>query len=100
MDLREREALRDRFRSALINASTERSQRPDLVDGDDGVPELEWVRYERQVMWAEVNRCRAELNLPLADLAEIRRVEQQAEGHSDYVAKFAWGCVELATRKG
>ncbi|MFI0900505.1 hypothetical protein [Streptomyces sp. NPDC020983] len=81
----------DRMYAALTAAQKERPKRQAMI-GD----EPEWVRYERDAMWAEVNAARAEAGLGPALLTDILRVEQQAVGHSDYTTKYALYCAELA----
>lgn len=85
----------DRMYAALTAAQAERPTRQTLV-GD----EPEWVRYERDTMWAEVNAARTEAGLRPVLLADILRVEQQAVGHVDYTTKYALYCAELATQEG
>lgn len=79
------------LRAVLITATAERNERPDLVDG-----ELEWVRYEREVMHAAVNRLRAGRGLPPVPVELIVRAEELAKGHFDYVATFALGAADIA----
>jgi hypothetical protein len=84
----------DRMHAVLTAAQTERPQRQDLLGDEPG-----WVRYERDVMWREVNAARAEAGLPAALLGDLIRAEQQAVGHSDYTSKYALYCAELATKE-
>jgi hypothetical protein len=81
----------ERMYATLTAAQTERPQRQDMV-GD----EPEWVVYERDTMWEEVNAARAERGLGPALLTDILHAEQQAVGHSDYTTKYALHCAELA----
>jgi hypothetical protein len=92
--LRQRLALRDRFRAVLAKAMEQRDKRPDFVDTMDG-PELEWVLYERVVMLDEVNRMRAERGYPKVDSYLVLRAERMACGHVDYHSKFALYCAEI-----
>lgn len=93
-----RRELAGRLRNVLLAAIQERHLRGNRVLGDqrcaDGA-ELGWVVYERGQMLAAVNAEREARNLPPVPLEEVRRVERRAEGHSDYVAQFAWGCAGL-----
>lgn len=57
---------------------------------------VDWVLYERQTMRNLVNVERTAMGLPVVTLADVERVETQAEGHSDYSSKFALYCAELA----
>lgn len=83
--------LYDRMHATLIAAQAERPNRQAML-GD----EPEWVRYERDVMWQAVNAARSERGEPAVLLADILRIENSACGHSDYTAKYALGCAELA----
>jgi hypothetical protein len=90
------------LRVTLLVATKERNQRPNLVPGPDGNTEPAWVGYERGVMQAEVNSHIVHLHraVALRDRATkeaIMRVEREAEGHVDYVDKFAYGCAEIVT---
>ncbi len=79
------------LKDVLTMASTQRSKRDELVDGEPG-----WVLYERMQMLAAVNDWRAVLGLPPADVAAVERIESSACGHIDYTAKYAIGCAEIA----
>jgi len=83
--------LSDMFLSALSKAQELRLQKNAMVDG-----ELEWVRYERDVMFRLVNAIRLKNDAPQATLFDVMKVENQAEGHVDYSRKFALYCAELA----
>lgn len=83
--------LYDRMYAALTAAQAERPNRQAMI-GD----EPEWVRYERDAMWNEVNAVRAENGQRPALLTDILAAEQQAVGHSDYTQKYALYCAELA----
>ena len=85
-------ALYEQMHAVLVAAQAERPQRQAMV-GD----EPEWVRYERDTMWQAVNAARADHGLPPALLTDILRAENSAVGHSDYTAKYALYCAELAT---
>lgn len=87
-------ALQQDMYRTLTRAQAERHLREDLVDG-----ELSWIRYERETMYAAVNRARAERFLPPLPIAAVERVEQQATGHSDHTKKFALYCAELALKE-
>jgi hypothetical protein len=93
-DIRQRLALRDRFRAVLATAMKERDKRSEIVDTADG-REVEWVLYERRVMLDEVNRIRAERGFPKVDACEVLRAERLALGHVDYHPKFALYCAEI-----
>lgn len=80
----------------LVAATTMRSQRNGWVDGPDGYPECEWVRFERTLMHELTNRFRADAGLEPVALEQIMWAERQAEGHSDYCQKFALHCAEIA----
>ena len=90
-----RHAMLDRFKRVLRAAMAERSQRQDEVRTGNGL-ELDWVLFERQEMFAAVNRALAEQGLPLVEMAAVERVERHACGHVDYFEKYALYCAELA----
>lgn len=98
-DIKMWETVRDDMRATLRGAQEERDLRPDLVDTPTGV-ECEWAVYERSVMLGRVNRWRKMAGLPLANAELVARVERQASGHSDYTAKFALYCAEIALGEG
>lgn len=89
-------ASRDRLLAVFTQAAQFRSLRQELID-EGAEAECGWQRYERHVMLAEVNRQRRGVGLPPADEAAVGYVERQACGHSDYAAKWALYCAELAT---
>lgn len=80
------------LREVLLDAATaaERSKREDMVDG-----ELGWVLHERQVMTDAVNRLRAHAGKSPVHIDAVKRVDQSATGHSDYVLQYALGCADL-----
>lgn len=90
-------AVTDALRATLAREQELRGLRPNLVDGPDG-PECAWAAYERKRMHEKVNDLRADAGLPALPLENILRVEQQAVGHSDYSAKFAFYCAELTLK--
>ncbi len=73
------------FQEILQEAQTHRPERND------------WVEYERAVMHGAVNSMRDRLGLEGLPIEAIKRVEDQACGHSDYTRKFAMYCAGLAT---
>jgi hypothetical protein len=80
-----------RLLQRLSLAQEERGLRPDFTaDGEPG-----WVAYERQVMVEATNEERERAGLPPVPPEQVRAVERQAEGHSDYSRKFALGCAFL-----
>lgn len=76
--------------SILLEASLERPNKKRWIGN-----ELEWVIYEREVMLKAVNTERARLKRKPITIINIKRVEQQAFGYSDYSSKFALYCAEL-----
>lgn len=84
-------ALRDKMYRVFFEASSERDQRQNFVDGR--YPE--WVIYERQRMWETVNQERAKLGKPPVEISVVERVERIACGHVDYSSKYALYCAEL-----
>jgi hypothetical protein len=85
-------ALVAELREVLLEAATpaERRKREDMVDG-----ELGWVLHERQIMTDAVNRLRARTEKGPIHIDTVKRVDQSATGHSDYVLKYALGCADL-----
>lgn len=88
-------ALQQDMYRTLTRAQEERPDREDLVDDY----EPGWVLYERETMHSAVNQARADRSLPPVPIAAVKRVEQQAFGHSDYTKKFALYCAELALKE-
>lgn len=78
--------MRDRMLDVLGKESAKRHQY-----ADDG-----WILAERKAMLDAVNIELGKARLPSVMLADIERVERLAVGHSDYGAKFALYCAELA----
>jgi hypothetical protein len=91
----ERRKLSDLFRKVLADAMEERDQRQDFVDRPDG-RELAWVIFERYQMFIAVNLETKSRRIPPVPMEAVMRVEQSANGHSDYARQFAWGCAGLA----
>ena len=87
-------ALRDRFRKVLIDATKCRDQKRAIMETTWG-PEVEWVGYERAQMQAAVNFARAERGRAPVGIDAIRRVDQWATGHVDWLDKFSLYCAEL-----
>ncbi|MGW3330506.1 hypothetical protein ACWDF9_08180 [Streptomyces rubiginosohelvolus] len=90
-------ASADSLLAALTTAQQQRDQRPNLVDGPDGL-ECEWAAFERSTMHKAVNAARSENGLSPAPVEAIINAELQAVGHSDYSRKFASYCAELTAK--
>lgn len=88
------QSLIQKFLNILITAQTFRDQKGKWIDD-----ELEWVIYERQVMFDATNKERANRDLPPVTIDDIKRVEGWASGHIDYSRKLALYCAELAIGK-
>jgi hypothetical protein len=87
--------LIDDMKRVLVEAQGERRLRPDVVDTPGG-QDMAWAVYERDVMLGAINERRGAYGLPSVGGAEISAVESMAMGHSDYTAKFAMYCADLA----
>lgn len=81
----------DRMLRVLSKAQELRSQKSEWI-GD----ELEWMIYERDVMWKAINAIRLQRGRPGVTIEEVRRMENCAKGHVDYSRKFALYSAELA----
>lgn len=86
---------RDTMLSVLSEAAKHRHQRENVI-GTGSYTELGWVVYEREQMTNAVNLARRNRGLPTVTVEDVRSVEHEAEGHSDYASKFAFYCAELA----
>ncbi len=87
--------VRDHLYAALVAAMGERGQRGDIVqDGARFYPA--WVVFERDTILAAVNTERRRRGLDQVDVSEVIAAEEQACGHIDYAAKWAYGCARLA----
>jgi hypothetical protein len=86
---------RDRLQHTFNAAAAEREKRPGY---NAAAGTFDWVLYEREQMHLEVNRIRAGNGLEPADEAALLAAESTAKGHSDYAAKFALRCADLAVR--
>jgi hypothetical protein len=82
--------LAEHFHNILAEAQTSRPKLSRWVDG-----ELEWVLYERQVMFDAVNELRHTRMLSPIKMCRLMDAERSATGHSDYTHKFALYCAEL-----
>lgn len=94
----DRRALIGQFKEVLLAAAERRRERDDFVDSDvdPSGHEPGWVVYEREQMLAAVNAELGRRGITPPVLPEtILRVERQAQGHSDYVAKWAIGCADI-----
>jgi len=98
VDMRQREALRDKFRDKLCDAALERDRRDFYVLGRDGDAELGWVIYEHLAMMEAVNTELRSRGLPDADPEEVCRIERGAAGHCDYADKYALHLAFLVER--
>ena len=76
--------LTEKFEAILAEAQKQRPQRNKMVGG-----ELEWIVYERQVMFKAANSWRK------VSMEQIMKAERSACGHSDYSHKFALYCAEI-----
>jgi hypothetical protein len=92
---RDRMALCETLRSELADAAKNRAGRDGTVSTPYG-PEPEWLAYERARMLVIVNLERFRNDLPPATGEAVALVERLAAGHSDYAAKYALYCSELA----
>lgn len=90
----EKLALRDRFRGMLLEATGTRNQRQEISRTVWG-PEIGWVIHERMCMLTAVNVARSERGYPPVDIEAVRRADQQATGHVDWLDKFSLYCAEL-----
>lgn len=99
VSVRERLDMRDRMLAIFQAAAKERPQRNDLLPVPGGKSyerEFGWVVFERETMWAAVNKERDARGLKPVSLLVVQKVEQFATGHSDYASKFALYSAELA----
>ncbi len=88
-------AAQDEIYATLTATMAERGQRADIVqDGARFNPA--WLVHERETMLAAVNAERRRRGLDDVDVSEVIGVEEQACGHIDYAAKWAYGCARLA----
>lgn len=60
--------------------------------------ELEWIVYERQVMFDAVVVERMARRLPEITMSDYVKIENMAVGHSDYTHKLAIYCAELSLK--
>lgn len=95
--LMEKLTLRDRFRDVLIEATESRNQRQGIVQTVRG-PEIGWVIYERMCMLTAVNVARSERGYPPVGIDAVRRADQQATGHVDWLDKLSLYCAELTMK--
>lgn len=79
------EAMVDRLFTTLSTRQTQRRQ----------FKGVEWVRSERDAMYAESIKICSEAGVaPAISMEDVRAAELNAEGHSDYTKKFAIGIAE------
>ncbi len=89
--------MQKRMLAVLSAAQAERPSRGKWVtDADVDEEGPAWVFHERRTMFDAVNKERAARRLPPIELKSLLRAENLATGHSDYSAKFALYCAELA----
>lgn len=94
--IRTKLAIRDQMHTTLTRIQQQRHLRQEVdADGQPG-----WVGFEIGVMWDQTNALRAGAGLPEIPLAAFEAIERQAVGHSDYTAKLALYCAELAVGEG
>lgn len=58
----------------------------------------EWMLAERTAVWRAARDAAQQLGWRVLTMEEVRRVENQAAGHTDYGAKWAYGVVEAMRR--
>lgn len=85
------------LKDVLNAAIEERWKRQDFLPVSG---ELGWVRYERLAMIDAVNRIRARYGRPPAERAAVEAAETRANGHVDYVSKFAMGAADVVHSDG
>ncbi len=51
----------------------------------------DWILKERARMWATARDCALKLGRRVPTMAEVEKEERNAQGHCDYVAKWAIG---------
>ncbi len=83
--------LRDQMLRILGEAQKLRPQKSERI-GD----ELEWMVYERKVMFEAVNTVRLQRNCSPIAIEAVKRAEGCAAGHVDYSQKFPLYCAQLA----
>jgi len=79
----------------LVAAAPQRRD-PGAWDPDPATGEAAWIVRERHLLRDAVNQHRAARGLDPVSDEDIRPLESQAEGHSDYAHKFALYCANLA----
>lgn len=94
------QALIEKFQVVLNEAAKERgTRRDDAIDTTTGQKEVAWILFEREQMHAAVTVERAKLGKGPVPIADVKRVESMAAGHSDYGHKFALYCAELVLKE-
>lgn len=58
----------------------------------------EWLLAERTAVWRAARDAAQQLGWRVLTLEEVRRAEDQAAGHTDYGAKWAYAVVEAMRR--
>lgn len=92
-------AVKEDMLAIFTAASKERGKRNDLIPVEGGKSyerEFGWVIFEREAMWAAVNKERVARGLQPVALSVVQRVERMATGHSDYASKYALYAALLA----
>lgn len=92
MHINDWQKIISKFDSALTEAQKFRSEKSKWIDN-----EIEWMIYERNVMFELVNQERKLHGLEPVKIEDVLRVENCAAGHSDYTRKFALYCAEMGT---
>jgi len=90
-EFREWQKLIEKFKRTLIEAQELRDSKGEWINN-----ELEWITYERDVMFRLTNQERENRGLNPVRLEDIKKCENYAAGHVDYTNKFALYCCELA----
>ena len=93
--------LIEHFREHLAKLQTERDQRQGAIqwpmETRSKWPTMTcaWHKHEMEGLWREVNRMRLRNGHEPVTMDELRILEAQAEGHSDYTHKLALYSAEL-----
>ena len=75
-------ALIDDMAATLAEAQTRRHERQNIVEGPNGLSELAWAGYERQVMLDRINTHRALARLRPVAMDAVVHADQAAAGHA------------------
>lgn len=91
--------MQDHFRPTRDPARTIYDALVDEAEHRDDRTSDEWQEAELYAVWDTARDYAQQHDLRIPTMADVKMVERQASGHTDYAAKVAYGVAATMTRK-